>query len=157
MTRLYGRAPSNQRVNDYVPDVRFERTSIISALGINGFVAPITYKGTLTGAFFGVYVKDCLAPSLKAGDTLILDNLSSHKTGNVLDPLINKGVNVVFLPVYSPDLNPIELAWSKMKSYLRKVKARTSKHLEKTIGASLDLVTKFDISGWFSHCGYRLQ
>ena len=156
MTRLYGRALSSQRVNDYVPDVRFERTSIIGALGLNGFVAPLIYKGTLNCELFDTYVKKCLAPALKSGDTLILDNLSVHKVNGVLTPLIDKGVKIIFLPPYSPDFSPIELAWSKIKAYLRKVKARTSIHLGEAIGSSLDLLTETDISSWFSHCGYRL-
>jgi len=111
MTRLYGRAPSNERVNEYVPDVRFERTSVMGAMGLNGIIAPLTYKGTLNGEFFGVYVKECLAPALNKGDTVMLDNLSAHKVENSLQPLYDKGINVVFLPPYSHDFNPIEQAW----------------------------------------------
>jgi transposase len=127
MTRLYGRAFKNERINDYVPDVRFERTSVMGALGTKGMIAPLAYKGTLNGEFFGVYVKEVLAPAMQKGDTLILDNLSPHKVKGVLKPLIDKGVNVIFLPVYSPDFSPIELAWSKIKAFLRKIKARTLK------------------------------
>jgi transposase len=129
MTRLYGRSLSGERINDYVPDVRFERTSVMGALGSNGIVAPITYKGTLNGEFFGVYIKEFLAPVMKKGDTLILDNLSVHKVKGALQPLVDKGVNIEFLPAYSQDLNPIELAWSKIKAYLCKVKARTARKL----------------------------
>ncbi|GHU71097.1 hypothetical protein AGMMS49992_04500 [Clostridia bacterium] len=92
MTRLYGRAFSNERVNEYVPDVRFERTSVIGALGVAGIIAPLTYKGTLDGKLFGKYVKKCLAPEMKEGDTLILDNASAHKVGTVMEPLIEKGI-----------------------------------------------------------------
>jgi hypothetical protein len=79
MTRLYGRAHSNERINEYVPDVRFERNSIVGAMGLNGIVAPLAYKGALNGEFFGLYVKESLAPAMRKGDTLILDNLSAHK------------------------------------------------------------------------------
>lgn len=154
MTRLYGRAPSNERVNDYVPDVRFERTSVMGALGPGGIVAPLAFKGTLNGILFGSYVEKCLAPALKQGDTLILDNCSVHKVKNILKPLIDKGINIVFLPVYSPDFNPIELAWSKMKSCLRKAKARDSKTLFAAIGKALETITTGDIKGWIKHCGY---
>jgi transposase len=156
MTRLYGRARSNERVNDYVPDVRFERTSVMGAMGLSGILAPLTYKGTLNGEFFGVYVKDCLAPAMKKGDTLMLDNLSAHKVQNALKPLYDKGINIVFLPPYSHDFNPIEQAWSKIKAYLRKIKARTFDELFSAMGAALDSVTSLDILGWVSHCGYRL-
>ena len=156
MTRLYGRAFKNERVNDYVPDVRFERTSVMAALGINGMIAPLAYKGTLNGEFFTAYVKECLAPAMKKGDALILDNLSPHKVEDALKPLIDKGVKVIFLPVYSPDFNPIELAWSKIKAYLRKVKARTFDDLFLAIGDAMDTILQSDIRGWVLHCGYGL-
>jgi transposase len=156
MTRHYGRGYSNERVEDYVPDVRFERTSLIGALGLGGIIAPLTYKGTLNGEFFGAYIKDCLAPALKKGDTLILDNLSAHKVKGALQPLIDKGINVVFLPVYSQDFNPIEQAWSKIKAYLRKVKARTAEALTPAIVEALDSITPVDAKGWINHCGYGL-
>lgn len=157
MTRLYGRAPSNERVNDYVPDVRFERTSILCAIGLKGIIAPMTYKGTLNGELFRTYVEKSLVNALKKGDTLMLDNLSVHRITDILKVLIDKGINIVFLPRYSPDFNPIELAWSKMKSYLRKVKARTSDDLFETIGDALHLITNSDIVGWVTRCGYGLQ
>jgi len=156
MTRLYGRAFSNDRIYDYVPDVRFERTSVIGALGINGVVAPIVYKGTLNGEFFRAYLEQCLAPALKEGDTVIMDSCSAHTATDVLTPLFDKGINVVFLPVYSPDFNPIELAWSKIKAYLRKVKARTADQLIDAIADALDTITQMDIIGWVEHCGYGL-
>jgi transposase len=157
MTRLYGRALSHERVNDYVPDARFERTSLIGALGLEGMIAPLTYKGTLNSELFGIYVRECLAPAMKTGDTLLLDNASPHKVGWVLKPLLEKGIQVVFLPPYSPDFNPIELAWSKMKAFLKKVKVRTSEELFMAIGSALETLTKNDILGWIKHCGYGLQ
>ena len=86
----------------------------MGAIGISGIIAPLTYKGTLNGKFFSVYVKQCLAPAMKEGDTLMLDNLSAHKVKGALKPLYDKGINVIFLPPYSHDFNPIEQAWSKM-------------------------------------------
>jgi len=156
MTRLYGRAFKNERINDYVPDVRFERTSVMGALGIKGMIAPLAYKGTLNGEFFGVYVKEVLAPAMQNGDTLILDNLSVHKVKDILKPLSDKGVKVVFLPVYSPDFSPIELAWSKIKAFLRKVKARTFDALFNALGDAMDTIVHSDILGWINHCGYKL-
>jgi transposase len=157
MTRLYGRAPSNERINEYVPDTRFERTSIMGAMGLKGVIAPLAYEGTLNGEFFGIYVKDSLAPTMNKGDTLILDNLSAHKVKGSLQPLVDKGINVLFLPVYSQDFNPIEQAWSKMKAHLRKIKARTKMTLIPAISEALDTITTKDIEGWIQHCGYGLQ
>ena len=128
----------------------------MGAMGLNGIIAPLTYKGTLNGEFFGCYIKECLAPAMKAGDTIMLDNLSAHKVENALKPLYDKGINVVFLPPYSHDFNPIEQVWSKIKAYLRKIKARTYDELFSAMGCALDLVTFEDIKGWVLNCGYGL-
>ena len=157
MTRLYGRASSNERVNDYVPDVRFERTSIIAALGLSGITAPLAFKGTLDGAFFGGWVKKALAQTLSPGEIVFMDNLSSHKVVGVLDPIYEKGASVIFLPEYSPDLNPIELMWSKVKSILHKLKPRTFDTLMDALKEPLDSVTYGDIVGWFDHHGYIIN
>ena len=157
MTRLYGRAPSNERVNDYVPDIRFERTSIIASLGLDGVEAPIAFKGTLNGEFFAAWVEQALAPTLSPGDIVFLDNYSPHKVSGVLDPIYDRGASVVFLPEYSPDFNPIELIWSKMKSILRKLKPRTFDDLIDALGKALDSVTYDDIIGWFKHHGYGVN
>jgi transposase len=156
MTPLYGRAKTNKRIYEYVPDTRFERTSVIGALGKTGIISPFTYKGTLNGDLFKIYVETQLAPAMKKGDTLILDNLSVHKMKNILNPLIKKGVKVQFLPRYSPDYNPIELAWSKMKTILKKAKARTYEALINGVASALNELSEDDISGWFKHCGYSL-
>ena len=154
MTRLYGRAPTNERVNDYVPDVRFERTSIISTLSLNGVEAPMMFKGTLDSDFFAGYVEHILAPTLSPGEIVVLDNYSAHKAGDALEPIYEKGATVLFLPEYSPDLNPIELMWSKVKAILRKLKPRTAEDLVSAMGQALDSVTLQDIIGWFEHDGY---
>ena len=157
LTRTYGRAFSNERIYEYVPDARFERTSIIGAMGLNGIIAPMVYKGTMNGDFFTAYAEQCLAPAMKKGDTLILDNLSAHKVLGALDALTDKGIKIVFQPRYSPDFNPIELAWSKIKTYLRKVKARAYNNLVVAIGEAIDNIITTDIIGWIKHCGYKLQ
>jgi len=157
MTRLYGQAFSHNRVVDYVPDVRFERVSVMGALSVRGFVASLFFRGTLNGELFGFYVERVLAPVMRAGDVLVLDNLSSHKVKGVLDPLVVKGVVVVvFLPVYSPDFNPVKLLWSKIKAYLRKVKARSLDVLYSAISEALVTMIAADIEGWIKHCGYGL-
>jgi transposase len=110
----------------------------------------------LDGEVFGFYVEQVLAPVMKSGDVLVLDNLSVHKVRGVLDPLYKKGVVVVFLPVYLPDFNPVELLWSKVKVYLCKVKARTLDVLYPAISDALATITTVDVEGWIKHCGYGL-
>jgi len=153
MTRLYGRSPTNERVCDYVPDVRFNRTSVISTIRLNGDSVPFMFKGTLDGDLFIGYIEQCLAPTLKESDILVLDNCSAHKK-HELDAVYAKGASVWFLPRYSPDLNPSENAWSKTKSTLRKFKARSEPDLELCMGLALEF-TSSDLTGWFIHCGYN--
>ena len=157
MTRLYGWGEKAERVNDYVPDVRFERSSVIATLGVDGINAPMTYKGTLNGEVFRPYVEQVLAPTLEAGDIVIMDNYSVHKVDGILDPIYAKGAKVLFLPAYSPDLNPIEMAWSKIKSILRKLKPRNSTDMQAAIKIALDAITKADCENWFKHNGYSLR
>jgi transposase len=145
MTRLYGRAKTNERVNDYVPDVRFERTSVVASIHLNGKQSTMTFKGTLNDQVFAAYVEQCLAPMLSLGDIVVMDNLSSHKVKGVIDPILAKGAAVLYLSPYSSDFNPIELSWSKIKSMLGKLKARTVKEMEEVMKISLDFFTKSDI------------
>ena len=156
MTRLYGRAISDERINDYVPDVRFGRTSFIGALGIEGIIAPMTFKGTLNQSVFSKYIEEILTPAMNEGDVLFMDNCSVHKVKDILNPLLEKGVHVIFLPTYSPNFNPIENAFSKIKACLRKLKARTLPELFDAIQIALKSITRQDISGWIKHCGYSL-
>ena len=155
MTRLYGRAPKNERVYDYVPDVRFKRTSVISTIRLNGESVTFMFKGTLDGNLFIGYIEQYLAPTLKENDILVLDSCSAHKKYE-LDAVHDAGASVWFLPRYSPDLNPCENAWSKSKSTLRKEKARNETDLEKAMGHSLEF-SQSDLIGWFSHCGYNVN
>jgi len=157
MTRIYGRAKSGKRVNEYVPDIRFERTSVISSIKINAEQAPFMFSGTLTGEVFEIYVREVLVPFLKEGDIIILDNLSAHKVKGALDPINKKGASVIFLPPYSPDFNPIELAWSKMKSIIRKLKPRSKDELVDTMKSAIEMITSADMYGWFAHCGYSFN
>jgi transposase len=125
MTRLYGRTRTTKRVNEYVSDNRFERTSIVSSIRLNLEQAPMLFKGSLDSAVFSVYIKEVLVPTLKKDDIVILDNLSVHKVFGALSPIYEMGAQVKFLPPYSPDYNPIELVWSKLKTSLRKSKPVT--------------------------------
>ena len=157
MTRLYGWGEKSARVDDYVPDVRFERTSIVATLRLSGINAPICYRGTMNGEFFRAYIAQALAPTLRPGDIVVMDNLSSHKVDGALNPIYARGARVLFLPPYSPDLNPIELAWSKIKSILRRQKARTHEDLRTALCAAMEAVTAADIRHWFTHDGYFLM
>jgi transposase len=157
MTRLYRRAKTNERVNHYVPDVRFERTSVMACIHLNGKQSTMTFKGTFNGQVFAVYVEQCLAPMLSLGDIVVMDNLFSHKAKEAIDPISAKGATVLYLPSYLPDFNPIELSWSKMKSMLRKLKARTVEEMKEVMKIVLNCFTKSNIENLFSHCGYNVN
>lgn len=156
MTRLYGRALNGERVVDYVPDVRFHRTSILSSIRLDGTMVPLTFKGALNGELFKKYIQDCLAPTLKKGDIVIMDNLSSHKVSGIKEAIENVGATILYLPPYSPDFNPIEQMWSKIKAYLRKFKARDIDTLFASIGDAFNTVSTSDALGWFSCAGYSI-
>jgi len=156
MTRLYGRAPTEQRVVDSVPDVRFARTSVLASVRLDGTIVPCVFDDALNGDLFREYVRVFLVPTLKLGDIVVLDNLSSHKVSGIAEMIQAAGAQVIFLPPYSPDLNPIELMWSKIKAILRKLKIRSRDLLEEAIVFALDSVSVSDISNWFAHDGYRL-
>lgn len=157
MTRLYGRGIDGKRVVEYTPDVRFQRTSILSSIKIDGTCVPMVYSGALNGELFKKYLEEFLAPTLNHGDIIVMDNLSSHKVEGVIEIIENVGAKIAFLPPYSPDFNPIELMWSKIKAYLRKVKARKPEALFNAISDSLETIMQSDISGWFIHSGYSTQ
>jgi len=156
MTRLYGRAFGEERVIDYVPDVRFDRLSILSSMRLNGTLVPLTYKGTLDGTLFLTYIKQCLAPTLNEGDIVIMDNASPHKVKGVVEAIEEKGAYVLWLPTYSPDLNPVEQLWSKVKAHLRKAKARTLDALYVALKDALDSISLSDIKAWFSLANYSV-
>ena len=154
MTRLYGWSLKGERIIEYVPDVRFERTSVIAAIGLDGYVAPLTYKNTLDGDFFTGYVEECLAPALNKGDILIMDNATPHKADEAIATLTKKGIIVMWLPQYSPDMNPIEISWSKVKGIIKKLKPRTYDDLMKALTIAFESISEEDIRNWFKHDGY---
>jgi len=156
MTRHHSLALGGERVVDYTPDVRFERITMLSSISANGEIVPCIFEGSLNGEFFVEYITKFLAPTLKPGDIVVMDNLSSHKVKGVAEAINAVGAKVLYLPPYSPDLNPIEMMWSKIKAYLRKVKARTKELLEKEIANAINSVTKKDILGWFRECKYSI-
>jgi len=157
MTRLYGRGLKEQRVVDAIPDVRFARTSVLSSVRLDGTILPCVFEDALNGDLFREYVRVLLVPTLKPGDIVVMDNLSSHKVTGIVEIIQAAGALVKFLPPYSPDLNPIELMWSKMKAILRRLKARSPDLLDDAIASALDAVSISDISNWFAHDGYRLS
>lgn len=156
MTRLYGRAPRGVRVHESVPCRRWETTTIIAAVGRNGPQAPWVLDGPMDGAAFAVWAAQVLAPTLEAGDIVVMDNLSVHKNAPARRAIEAAGAQVWDLPPYSPDLNPIEKMWSKVKTSLRRAKARDPEALSLAIRDALAEITSSDIRGWFASCGYSL-
>ena len=153
MTRLRGRNLIGQRVNDKAP-VNYESTTMISSVDIKGKTNCLVIKGAMNGEIFKKYVSKILAPKLEKGDIVIMDNLSSHKNQDAIKKIEKLGAKVLFLPPYSPDYNPIEKMWSKVKEYLRSVKARNWDDLIKAIQQGLNKVSSQDCIGWFQSCGY---
>ena len=153
-TPLYGRSPVGERLNDYVPDCRFESMTILSSLRIDGTTEALVFDGALNGEMFEAYIKKCLSPRLKEGDIVVMDNLSSHKREGLNEIVEKRGAKIEYLPPYSPDFNPVENMWSKLKNHLRKVKERSKDVLFEAVGAALNTITEQDAKGWFEHCGY---
>lgn len=157
LTPLYGWSPRGQRVHGQAPRNRGQNLTLICALttgqGLAGPMA-MTLDGALDRVAFEAYIEQVLAPQLVSGQTVLMDNLSSHKSAKVRELLEAKGCKLLFLPAYSPDLSPIELAFSKLKEYLRRVGARTRAALETAIGEALKTITPQDAQAYFKHCGY---
>lgn len=130
---------------------------MISSIRSDGSTACMTIDGATTSEIFQIYVKEVLLPTLRLGDIVILDNLSSHKNTRVLELIESVGAEARFLPAYSPDLNPIEKMWSKIKQILRSKKARTEESLMSAIAYALSCVTQKDAQGWFESCGYSFS
>lgn len=154
MTRLYGRALHGERVIDHAPHGHWCTTTIIGAMRLDGSTACMSVEGATDKIIFREYVRHILIPTLRPGDIVILDNLSAHKDEQTQTLIEQAGAEVRFLPPYSPDLNPIEKMWGKIKTYLRAAEARSEQALQEKIGAALKTVTANDVRGWFSACGY---
>lgn len=154
MTRLYGRAIAGQRAVDDTPCGHWCTTTMISSVRLNGSTACMVVDGATTKAIFEAYVELILLPTLREGDIVVLDNLAAHKSEQILKLIESAGAQLWYLPAYSPDLNPIEKMWSKIKSILRTLKARTKEALIYAIAKALDMVTANDAKGWFESCGY---
>lgn len=157
MTRRYGRSQLGVRLLEKTPCGRWETTTFLGALRATGFVAPLTVEGAINGDLFRAWVEQHLVPALKPGDIVVMDNLSSHKVAGIRKAIEAVGAEVLYLPPYSPDLNPIELAFSKLKKMLRDGAERTTDKLTILCGKILDFFPEKECRGYFKHCGYRYE
>lgn len=156
MTRTCGWAPRGERVVDHVPGRRWETFTVVAGIRDDSVLAPMILPGAMNTDAFRVWVQDCLAPELQRGDTVIWDNLGIHGNAEARWAIESRGARLRFLPPYSPDMNPIELAWSKAKTLLRAAAPRNWKDLVSAVGHALRAISPSDCDGWFSHCGYAL-
>ena len=154
MTRLYARAKGAQRAYDSTPLNTGTSTTILSSIRLDGECVYTTFSGAVNGERFKEYLRESLVASLHPGDIVIMDNLRSHKVDGVADLIKSAGASVLYLPPYSPDFNPIEEMWSKIKAFLRMTKARSVDTLLRTIPLAFDCVSSADILVWFLHAGY---
>jgi len=145
MLRLYGRK---------VPDGRRETVTMLSSIRLDGETESILFEGAVDGAMFEAYIEQILGPSLRPGDIVVLDNLTSHKSQVAQAFVESRSASYLFLPAYSPDFNPIEKMWSKVKQILRSLQARTPEELFDAVAKALNMVTADDDQGWFTSCGY---
>lgn len=156
MTRLYGRAPAGVRIHEAVPQGRWKVLTILGAISLRGWEAVMTVEAATDTEVFLAYLDTVLCPRLKPGDVVVMDNLSVHKVNGVLERIHACQAELLYLPPYSPDLNPIEKAWSKLKQRLRATKARTAETLDQAIADSLSLITTANLRSWFLHAGYSI-
>ena len=158
MTRLYSRAPKGERAYGKVPRNRGKNTTLIASMTLEeGIGASMVSEGATDAKVFEAYVEHFLAPTLEEGQVVVMDRLPAHRTGRVGELIEERGAELRFLPSYSPDLNPIEEAFSKIKGVLRKAAARTKEALIEAIAQALSGVTPRDAKGWFKHCGYNIE
>lgn len=154
LTPLYARAPQGQRAYGSIPRKRGKNTTLLASLSLDGMGAAMILEGATDALAFEIYVEQMLAPSLEPGQIVVMDNLSSHIGPKVREAIQARGCQLLFLPAYSPDLSPIEEAFSKLKAFLRRVGARTREDLYKALSQALEVITPQDALGWFTHCGY---
>jgi len=154
MARRHGRAPRGERLRASIPHGHWKTTTFVGALRLSGMTAPMVLDGPMTGDWFLAYIQQILVPTLRPDDIVILDNLPAHKSVGVRQAIEAAGAKLRFLPPYSPDFNPIENAFSKLKALLRKAAARTVEQLWKVIGDSLDAFTTNECANYFAAAGY---
>lgn len=154
MSRRYARSLQGSRAHDAIPLNRGKTTTIVSSVRLDSTTVSMLMDGAMNGVKFKDYVENHLAPYLHKGDVVVMDNLPCHKVAGIREAIEGVGANLTYLPPYSPDLNPIEEMWSKIKAYLRKVKARSQDRLLPEILNAFCLVSPDDVRGWFRHSGY---
>jgi len=155
MARMYGRAVRGERCRAAVPHGHWKTTTFVGALRLSGVTAPMTLDGAMNAAAFLAYVEQVLVPTLEPGDIVVLDNLPAHKPPAIRKAIEAVGAVMLFLPPYSPDFNPIEMAFAKIKALLKKAAARTVHGLWNAIRDAIDAVTPHDARGFFTTCGYE--
>lgn len=156
LTRRYGRAPRGERISESVPKSYRQQRSIISSMGMDGVAASFVIEGAVDTAAFNIYVEQVLRPTMRKGDIFVLDNLTAHHASRIEEVAGECKAQVLWLAPYSPDFSPIELLWSKIKTGLRKAKARTVEELSHALTKGLELITTNDCRSWFEHCGYSV-
>jgi transposase len=154
MVRLRGRAPRGERLIDKTPHGHWKTTTLIAALGVEGVRCSTVVDGPIDGDVFEAFVAQVLVPQLQPGDVVVLDNLSSHKRQRTRERIEAAGAQLLFLPPYSPDLNPIEMVFAKVKQLLRGLACRSREQLWQAMQQVLDRVTATDAANCFRHCGY---
>jgi transposase len=156
MTRSHARSLKGKRVVGKSPRNRGTVTTILGSLTCQGIEAIMTIEGATDTNVFCSFVEEILAPKLKPNDVVVLDNLGAHRVKKAKEIIESKGAKLLFLPPYHPELNPIEMAWSKLKSALRSAEARTIEALDSAIAAAANAITPNDAINWISHCGYQV-
>ena len=154
MCRLYARALKGQRALSRAPAGRYERLTLLGAITLEGLVALMTIRAFTDRAVFRAFVDEVLVPVLRPGQVVVLDNLPAHKYREIEQAVEAAGCRLLFLPRYSPEFNPIEPCWSKLKNELRSRAARSLERLEETVGEAMHNITPQNARGWFTHCGY---
>ena len=157
MARRYGRAPRGERCRVAAPFGHWKTITVMAGLRAGGLTATALFEGPMTGARFRAYIEETLVPALRRGDTVVLDNLPAHKVSGIRERIKGAGARLLYLPAYSPDFNPIELAFAKLKQRLRRTAARTLAGIVTTTGPALEAITAADARGFFAHCGYHLS
>ena len=155
MVPRYARAPRGERARGKAPRNWGRNVTLISSMALSGMGASMSIEGSADRESFGLFLKEALCPALEPGQIVVVDNLSVHKSRSVRELIEERGCQLWFLPAYSPDFNPIEEAFSKVKGVLKKAKARSLDALFEATGAALQAVSERDVRGFFDHCGYR--
>jgi Transposase and inactivated derivatives len=156
MTRLRGRSHKGSRCHASAPCGHWKTLTMLSSIRLDGTTECVVYEGATDKAMFREYIVQILCPALRPNDIVVMDNLSSHKNPELIEQIKNCGAELLYLPPYSPDLNPIENMWSKVKQLLRGMEIRACDALEKGIASALDSICASDAQGWFKNCGYEL-